>query len=458
MGLAVAVDSFGSAYVAGTTKSADFPTMNPLFPFNNGDAFVTVFVAGPLIAPLDLIFGDGTLAIPSPPQTATLTNTSDVALTFNVIYIEGPDAGDFSQTNDCPKTLAVGGSCTITVTFTATALNERTAAVAFSDNGPITRQTLPLSGIGVLPAVTFSPTSLAFPNQSLFTASTAQNVTLENTGPGILAIGSTAMSGPFAETNTCRATLNGYGSCTISVTFTPTANGTATGVLSVTDNAPGGTQTVPLSGVGVSPAVALSPASLTFVDQTVYTISPTQQATLTNTGTGAAILALDGIVATGPFTQTNNCAARLNPGASCTVTVSFKPTVAGLQTGSVAFTDNAPGSPQGLPLTGTGTYIQFSPASWAFGTQPVHTSGLPKKFAVTNKGPVTVTISKVSIAGADPEDFSQTNTCTALASGASCFVTVTFTPTVTGQRSAGILIFDNGGGSPQSALLTGAGT
>ena len=78
--------------------------------------------------------------------------------------------------------------------------------------------------------------------------------------------------------------------------------------------------------------------------------------------------------------------------------------------------------------------------------------------AVTNKGPVTVTVSKVSIAGADPGDFSQTNTCATLASGASCFVTVTFTPTATGQRSAGILIFDNGGGSPQSALLTGAGT
>jgi hypothetical protein len=139
--------------------------------------------------------------------------------------------------------------------------------------------------------------------------------------------------------------------------------------------------------------------------------------------------------------------------------MTFKPKVKGTLTGSVSVGDNAAGSPQTLPLTGTGTYMKFSPASWAFGTQPVGTHSLPKKIALTNKGSATANIAKISITGADAGDFAQTNTCgQTLASGASCFVTVTFTPTAKGNRTAHVSVVDNGGGSPQTAVLSGAGT
>jgi hypothetical protein len=214
---------------------------------------------------------------------------------------------------------------------------------------------------------------------------------------------------------------------------------------------------LPLSGVGVSPAVTFSPTSLTFPDQTVFTTSGAKNATLTNTGLG--ILTVGSIAASGPFAQTNTCGATVNPGASCTITVTFKPKAKGALTGSVSVTDNAPGSPQALPLTGTGTYMQFSPASRAFGTQPVGTHSLPEKIALTNKGSVTVSIAKISIAGANAADFTQTNTCgKSLASGASCFITVTFTPAAKGRRIAAIAVSDNGGGSPQTAVLIGTGT
>jgi hypothetical protein len=139
--------------------------------------------------------------------------------------------------------------------------------------------------------------------------------------------------------------------------------------------------------------------------------------------------------------------------------MTFKPKVKGTLTGSILVGDNAAGSPQTLPLTGTGTYMKFSPASWGFGTQPVSTHSLPKKIALTNKGSLTVMIAKILIAGADAADFTQTNTCgKSLASGASCFITVTFTPAAKGKRTAAVSASDNGGGSPQTAPLSGAGT
>jgi hypothetical protein len=305
--------------------------------------------------------------------------------------------------------------------------------------------------------VTFSPASLAFPNQTVHTTSPAQNATLTNTGLGILTVGSIAASGLFAQTNNCGATVNPGTSCTISVTFTPIANGTSTGSISVTGNAPGSPQTLPLTGTGVSPAVTFSPASLTFPNQTVFTTSPVQNVKVTNTGLG--ILTVGSIAAAGQFAQTNTCSSTLNPGAACTISVTFKPWSKGTLTGSVSVSDNASGSPQTLALTGTGTYLQLSPASLSFGNQPVGTHSLPRRITLTNKGIATVSITKISVTGADLGDFTQTNTCGgSVASGASCFITVTFTPAAKGKRTANISVTNNGGGSPQTAAVSGSGT
>jgi hypothetical protein len=459
IGWGIAVDGSGNGYVTGITTSTDFPTMNPLQPTYGGstDAFVVKIIIEPSLAPPDLNFGNQTVGIASASQGSTLNATS-AALTVASIDVTGSNSSDFVQTNNCGTSLPVGGSCNITVTFTPSSTGTRTAAVSITDSDPTSPQTLPLSGTGVLPAVTFAPpTGLTFPNQTINTTSPAQNVTLTNTGLGILTVGSIAASGPFAQTNTCGATVNPGASCTLSVTFTPNAIGTLTGSISVTDNAPGSPQALPLSGVGVSPAVTFSPTSLTFPDQTIFMTSAAKNVTLTNTGLGT--LTVGSIAASGPFAQTNTCSATVNPGASCTISMTFKPKVKGTLTGSVSVGDNAAGSPQTLPLTGTGTYMKFSPASWAFGTQPVGTHSLPKKIALTNKGSATANIAKISITGADAGDFAQTNTCgQTLASGASCFVTVTFTPTAKGNRTAHVSVVDNGGGSPQTAVLSGAGT
>jgi hypothetical protein len=122
-------------------------------------------------------------------------------------------------------------------------------------------------------------------------------------------------------------------------------------------------------------------------------------------------------------------------------------------------TDNAPGSPQKIALTGTGTLVQLTPTKVNFGTQPVGTRSLAKSITLTNKGSVAVSISGIAITGTDVGDFAETNTCgKSVASGASCFIKVTFKPLVKGKRTADISVYDNAGGSPQRVGLTGTGT
>ena len=306
-----------------------------------------------------------------------------------------------------------------------------------------------------------SPTSLSFGNQTVGFVSTAQPVTLTNTGNIALAITSTLITGAnpndFHQTNNCGTSLAAGSSCTISVTFKPTATGTRSAAVSVTDSAPNSPQTVSLGGTGVLPAVTLSPTSLTFANQLVGTTSKAQTVRLTNTGLG--ILKITKRATTGPFGLTTNCTATVNPGGSCNLSVTFKPTTIGTVTGSISITDNAPSSPQTISLQGTGTNVQLLPAALNFGSQKVGTTSARKVITLTNKGSVTLNISGITVVGSDPNDFAQLNNCgTSVAAGASCSITVTFTPTATGTRSADVSVSDDGGGSPQQVPLTGTGT
>jgi hypothetical protein len=102
--------------------------------------------------------------------------------------------------------------------------------------------------------------------------------------------------------------------------------------------------------------------------------------------------------------------------------------------------------------------VQLVPTKVNFGNQPVGTKSLAKTITLTNKGNSTVTITGISITGTDARDFAETNTCgKSVASGASCFIKVTFKPLVKGKRTADVSVYDNGGSS-QEVGLTGTGT
>ena len=174
----------------------------------------------------------------------------------------GANAGDFAATSNCPlapTTLPASGTCTVSVTFSPSGAGPRTGSLSIADDAAGSPQSLGVSGTGTAAAVTLTPTSLAFGSQTTGTTSAAQTSTLRNSGNAPLLISSVGISGAnagdFAQTNTCPvspATLAANATCTISVTFAPSATGSRSASVTISDNATGAPHSVTLSGTGAS--------------------------------------------------------------------------------------------------------------------------------------------------------------------------------------------------------------
>ncbi len=403
-------------------------------------------------------------------QSVTLSNTGGVAVTITSIAVTGTNSGDFTQTNTCGASLAVGSTCTIGVTFKPTAAGARTAGLTITDSAPGSPRTITLSGTAVTaPAVSLSPSTLTFASQSVGSSSAAQTITLTNTGGSALTISSLALtgtnSGDFSQTNTCGTSVAAAAKCTIAVLFKPVAIGTRTAAVTITDNATGSPQSVALSGTAVAApaAVSLSPTALTFASQAVGTSSTSQVVTLKNTGGTTLTVSSFAVTGTnnGDFTQTHTCGTSLAAGASCTLAVTFKPTAPGTRTAALSIADSASGSPQSVTLTGTGVgpLAALSPTSVSFPVTLLGSRSTGIAVTLSNTGNATLTISSIAITGTNSADFAQTNSCgTSLAAGARCAITVTFAPRAAGSRSATLNVSDNSTGSPQTATLGGSGT
>jgi hypothetical protein len=307
------------------------------------------------ITPTSLTFASAAVNSTSAAQTVTISNTGNATLNISNIQI----SGDFAQTNNCPPALSFGSSCQFQITFTPAAGGALTGALTLTDDAPDSPQTISLSGSGFVTTATFSPATLSFGNQNVSAASTAQVVTVTNTGGNVMNVSGVTTTGDFSQTNNCSALTASGGICSINVTFTPTASGTRTGTLVINDNAQGNPHAVTLSGVGIAGAATLSASNLIFASSNVGSTSSAQTLTITNTGNGP--LTVTSVQVNGDFSQSNNCST-VAATSSCAVQVTFTPTASGSRTGTLTVTSSAIGGPQTVALSGSG--IAFSmPAS-----------------------------------------------------------------------------------------------
>ena len=410
-------------------------------------------------SPATLTFTTQAIDTASASQKVTLTNTGAGTLTIASIAT----TGDYSQTNTCGTSLGAGANCAINVVFTPTTTGARHGTVVVTDNATTSPQSVTLTGTGATTTLVFAPTNLNFGTEALNTTSALKTVKLTNNTGAKLTISKIAVSAGYSQTNSCGTGGGVGGTCIIAVTFTPTTIGMVSGTLTITDNATGSPQTIPLTGVGIAASVSFAPGSLTFADQVVNTSSAAGVVVLTNTG--GAPLAINSITLgssnPGDFSQTNNCGASVAAGSSCSISATFTPTASGIRTASITVSDSASGSPQSVPLTGTGIapVASLSPASITFANEPVGTSAPVSVLTLSNTGNATLNINSIGVTGTSSGDFIQTNNCgTSLAEGTSCSINVLFTPAAAGTRQASVTVNDNAAGSPQTASLTGVGS
>lgn len=307
--------------------------------------------------------------------------------------------------------------------------------------------------------VSLTPISLAFGNQSTGTSSAPQTLTLTNIGTSTVNVGTISFTGDrgFSETDNCSGGVAAGSSCSIAVVFSPVTGGAKTASIRVSYQGLGTPATATFTGTGVNaPTVSLTPSSLTFPIELIGVVSTAQTVTLTNTGTLA--VTVSNIAATGAFTETNNCPSSLTEFQSCQIQVQFKAAARGSEFGKLTVTDTATHSPQSVKLSGIGTVVKLSATGVNFGDQKVGTTSSAALIKLNNEGTVPLSISQISITGADATDFSQVNNCGAgIPAGASCTISVTFAPAATGVLTAAVSITDNGGASPQTVSLTGTG-
>jgi Ca2+-binding RTX toxin-like protein len=234
--------------------------------------------------------------------------------------------------------------------------------------------------------------------------------------------------------------------------------------------------TIPVPGVSTpAPVISLSPTSLTFPDTAVGATSAAQAITLTNSGTAPLnitevlseevagddpAVALDFVPGGGTCTPPVTVA----PGGTCTIEVTFTPSATGLRRAEIQVVSNAVGTV--TPVSGNGIVAAAPVAtlgatSSTFPDQIVGTTSAADSVTLTNSGNAPLSITGIALGGANPGDFTRGGTCNApssIAAGGSCTITLSFSPTATGARSASLTITTNAAGSPHTISVSGNGT
>jgi hypothetical protein len=228
----------------------------------------------------------------------------------------------------------------------------------------------------------------------------------------------------------------------------------------------------PSGGQGaVGPVLTPSALSLTFPDTVTGQKSVSQAITLTSSGDQAVSFQSVSVTGANPgdFQESDNCVSTvvLQPKHSCSIFVVYAPTSVGSSQATLNVMDSAVGNPQQYGLSGTGVApptptpaVSLNPAG-AFnlsGTTAQGATAVPQNLTVSNTGTGPLHVTAIGVSGLNVGDFSVAGSnClgTAVVSGASCTIPVTFTPLAAGIRTTTLTITDDAANSPQLVTING---
>jgi hypothetical protein len=313
------------------------------------DSWITIF-------PTVFSFGTQTSGEKSAPKTFTLKNNGPTPYSVGAISFVGAYGADFTQTNTCGTALAAGASCTLSVVFAPTALeNANVQLQVTSYNGSVFGAEI--TGTGNIP---FTLTgSLNFPMQLIGTRSKGRTQTFTNNSGVDIYFTSIDLEGvnqsDFSFTTTCPigGALPPGASCTVTVYFSPTTAGGDTATLVYKGNFTQTDQGELISGNAT--AVLITPTSLTFPNTAVGTTSGPLTVTFQNVGpTALLITSISWTGSNGPFSEINTCGTSVPANSSCTFSFTFSPPTAGTFTETLSIGDPDPSGPQKIKVTGTG--------------------------------------------------------------------------------------------------------
>ena len=409
------------------------------------------------VQPSNLLFGQITSGQTSPPQTATVTNTSQSSadgLQFKV------SAGFRILNGTCGTTLKAGDNCTLQVAFTPGGFgNVAGTFTASSSTAGIGSGEIVLTGTGVPSGyILASPTQLTLPSIPVGSSSSSF-VTLID--PGVASIGGIQVkaTGDFSAVP-CASSLAAGGNCKMKVVFAPTGEGIRAGQLTVTTTAAGAAPAmVSLLGDGTAPpALGLVPSTLNFPGTAAGQTSAAEAIVVGNSGSVA--LKTPSLKISGDFHVTSNaCIGVLAAGHSCKVMVDFAPLDSGGRTGTLTVTSSTRGvQPATASLTGIGlttAAISVSPLKLAF---PVVLKGQKSKaqtVTIVNAGGSA--ISKLTLAVTPQFAITQNRCNAALAPGSKCTAGIVFEPAATGPIAGGLTISSPSVPVPADVALSGTG-
>jgi hypothetical protein len=390
----------------------------------------------------------------------TLTNTGTVSVTISAATAAG--TGYSISGLSAGQVIAAGQNATFSVQFAPTAAGSPSGTITISSSAPASPLTIILSGTATQTQaqLTISPTSVNF-NSVAVGSNNPQTITLTNTGNASLTISASSVSGTGYSISglSVGQIITAGGNATFSAKFTPTAEGTAVGSISISTNAPNSPATIGLTGIGTQPLVSATPTTGN-LGTVVVGSSNSQSIMLSNTGN--ATLTISQITVTGAgYTVTGlSTATTIAALSSVTFDAVFTPvTASGTVPGSIVLVTNGLPAQLTIPLTGISiaatTVLGASPTSLAFGNVNLTTS-TPMTTTITNTGNSNVTITGVNTVGAGFSSSGVSNGLT-LTPNQTATLTVMFDPTTAGAVSgASVTIVSNAGGLV--IPLSGTGT